>query len=199
MTAAISVTRAVAEARTASLGSGGFGHGLPTVDWTVNGAGDIHDVSRVCGTGLFEVAIRAAECLHHARRCGDGMRAFECAWQIVCSAGITDPKFVASCLLRLGSAHLTCGCRPTAIAKLGRTQGHDEHAPDDRHTLDHVLAELVALITAAPTTGSTPGRAANRKRRRTGHLKSSDPIVGRSPEVVLAPEPGCRDGHDARC
>ena len=156
MTAATPVTSTVTEtgAQTGSSGTGG--PVLPTVQRAFNGAGAVNDLRSVCGAGLFEVAVRTAECLHQARRCGDGMRAFRCAWEIVCSAGVTDPKFVANCLIRLGTAHLTCGCRPTAIAKLGRTQGHDEHAADDRHTLAHVLAELIALIVASPPAGTAP-------------------------------------------
>jgi hypothetical protein len=141
------------------------GQALPAAERAVNGANAVTDVLRVCGAGLFEVAVRVAECLHEARRCDDGMRAFECAWQIACSAGITDPKFVVNCLVRLGSAHLTCGCRPTAIAKLGRTQGHDKWAFDDRRTLAHVLADLVALIVASSSAGATPGRGRPTARR----------------------------------
>ena len=127
-------------------------HAFPIAERAESGAGAVNDVLRICGTGLFEVAVRAAECLHHARRCGDGMRAFECAWQIVCNAGVTDPKFVGNCLIRLGSADLTCGCRPTSIAK-----DRDEIAADDRHTLAHVLADLVALIVASPSSGAATG------------------------------------------
>lgn len=61
------------------------------------------DVRRLC-LELFEGGMRLAEYLHHTRRCDDGMRAIDCAWQMVCTAAVIDPKFIAGCLLRLGMA-----------------------------------------------------------------------------------------------
>lgn len=104
---------------------------------------------RLC-VALFEVGIRLAEYLHDIRRCDDGMRAIDCAWQIVCTAAVTDPKFVAGCLFRLGAAMLTCGCRPTAVARRGQT------ANREGHTFDQAVAELVARIAAAPAATAAP-------------------------------------------
>lgn len=143
----MSMCAVVPGADASALTSGTVGHPLLAVEPMIN---VLNDVRHVGGAGLFEVAVRTAECLHYARRCDDGMRALACAWHIVCSAGVTDPKLVASCLVRLGTADLTCGCRPTAIAASRRRRGRDAAVLGERLTLDQALAELVALIGATP-------------------------------------------------
>lgn len=77
-------------------------------------------------------------------------RALACAWHIVCGAGVTDPKLVVSCLVRLGTADLPCGCRPTAIAASRRTRGRDTAVLGERLTLDQALAERVTHRRYAP-------------------------------------------------
>jgi hypothetical protein len=70
---------------------------------------------------------------------------------------MTEPKLVANCLVRLGSADLTCGCRPTAIANRRHAPGRAAHVHGQPLTLDQALAELVSLIEASPTAGTAPG------------------------------------------
>jgi hypothetical protein len=114
------------------------------------------DVRRLC-VALFEGGVRLAEYLHHIRSCEEGMRAIDYAWQIVCTSAVTDPKLIAGCLLRLGMANLTCGCRPTTIGHRRRTPIRDAHQIRDMRTLDQVRGGLATLIGALPyETGPAP-------------------------------------------